>query len=70
MLTEDIPEYGLTRYQTGVVVEHYSGLNGQEDGYSIEGLIPNDTVEVTESQIQKVAKKIIRFAHFTHIKSE
>ncbi|QHU98746.1 DUF4926 domain-containing protein [Synechocystis sp. CACIAM 05] len=57
MLTEDIPEYGLTRYQTGVVVEHYSGLNGQEYGYSIEGLIPNDTVEVTEYQIQKVAKK-------------
>jgi len=56
MLTEDIPEYDLTRGQTGVVVEYYSMPGHQENGYSIEGLVDGDTVEVKESQIQRCTK--------------
>ena len=29
--------------------------NGRENGYSLEGLIPQDTVEVSESQIEAIA---------------
>ncbi len=58
MLKKDIPEYGLTKGQTGVVVEYYSMPGYQENGYSIEGLLSGDTVEVKESQIQICTKTI------------
>ena len=50
-LTQDIPQFGLKKGSVGTIVEHYSMPEGKEDGYSIEGLIHRDTVEVTESQI-------------------
>ena len=56
-LTEDIPEYNLKKGSIGTIVEHYEMLNNQEDGYSIEGLIYEDTVEVSESQISLVTEK-------------
>ncbi|MDJ0597957.1 MAG: DUF4926 domain-containing protein [Crocosphaera sp.] len=52
-LTEDIPEFNLKKGSVGVIVEHYPMSQG-EDGYSVEGLITQDTVEVTESQIKLV----------------
>ena len=51
ILTEDLPEQGLHKGQVGVMVEHYPMPEG-EDGYSIEGLVENDTVEVLESSIE------------------
>jgi hypothetical protein len=51
-LTEDIPEYGLKKGSIGTIVEYYPIAGGKEDGYSLEGLIFQDTVEVAESQIQ------------------
>ena len=56
-LTEDIPNYGLKKDDTAMVVEHYLMPKGQEDGYSLEGfgiLIQGITVEVKESQIQPI----------------
>jgi len=50
-LTQDIPQFTLKKGSIGTVVEHYSMPEGKEDGYSIEGLISQDTVEVSESQI-------------------
>ncbi|ACK70737.1 conserved hypothetical protein [Gloeothece citriformis PCC 7424] len=52
-LTQDIPEFNLKKGSVGVIVEHYPMSQG-EDGYSLEGLIPQDTVEVTESQIKLI----------------
>jgi hypothetical protein len=51
-LIEDLPEYGLSQGDLGTIVEHYSNPEG-EDGYSLEGLIPLNTVEVSESQIKR-----------------
>ena len=56
-LTKDIPEYNLKKGSVGIIVEHYQMGDNQEDGYSIEGLIDQDTVEVSESQISLVTKK-------------
>lgn len=56
-LTEDIPEYNLKKDSVGIIVEHYHFEDNQEDGYSIEGLIYQDTVEVSESQISLVTEK-------------
>ncbi|WP_017292491.1 DUF4926 domain-containing protein [Geminocystis herdmanii] len=56
-LTEDIPEYNLKKGSVGIIVEHYPMGDNQEDGYSIEGLIYQDTVEVSESQISLVTEK-------------
>ncbi|MCY7320476.1 MAG: DUF4926 domain-containing protein [Phormidesmis sp. CAN_BIN36] len=53
-LRRDIPEYNLHQGSVGIVVEVYPMPEGQEDGYSVEGLIPLDTVEVSESQIELV----------------
>ncbi|GGA03425.1 DUF4926 domain-containing protein [Okeania sp. KiyG1] len=50
-LTQDIPEFNLKKGSIGVIVEYYPMSQG-EDGYSVEGLIAQDTVEVAESQIQ------------------
>jgi hypothetical protein len=54
-LTQDLPEYGLKKGDTAIVIEHYPMPEGQEDGYSLEGFdipILGVTVEVRESQIQ------------------
>lgn len=56
-LTEDIPEYNLKKGSVGIIVEHYQMGDNQEDGYSIEGLIYQDTIEVSESQISLVTEK-------------
>jgi hypothetical protein len=53
-LSQDLPEYQLKRGDIGTIVEYYHHLEG-EDGYSLEGLIPLDTVEVWESQIELVS---------------
>ena len=58
-LTEDIPQFGLKKGNIGTIVEHYSMPEGKEDGYSIEGLIYQDTVEVTESQIAVITRELI-----------
>jgi hypothetical protein len=50
-LSQDIPQFSLKKGSIGTVVEYYSRSDGEEDGYSIEGLIYQDTVEVSESQI-------------------
>lgn len=54
VLQVDLPEYGLQKGALGVIVECYPMTDGQENGYSVEGLIPQDTVELKESQIQLV----------------
>ncbi|MGK7884660.1 MAG: DUF4926 domain-containing protein [Crocosphaera sp.] len=58
-LTEDIPEFNLKKGSIGVIVEHYPMSQG-EDGYSIEGLITQDTLEVTESQIKLIKVEQVR----------
>jgi hypothetical protein len=57
-LREDIPELNLTQGSVGTIVECYPMMEGQEAGYSIEGLIPMDTVEVSESQIKPIAPSV------------
>lgn len=61
-LRQDIPELNLTKGSIGTVVEYYPMPAGKEDGYSLEGLIPQDTVEVSESQIRalKIPKRFKR----------
>jgi hypothetical protein len=54
-LTEDLPNYGLKKGDTAMVIEHYPMPEGQEDGYSLEGFdipISGITLEVKSSQIQ------------------
>jgi len=51
-LRQDIPQYGLKKGTVATVVEHYPMPEGQDDGYSLEGLMPQDTVEVSEAQIE------------------
>jgi hypothetical protein len=58
-LTQDMPQFGLKKGSVGTIVEHYSMLEGKEDGYSVEGLIYQDTVEVTESQIAIITRELI-----------
>lgn len=57
-LREDIPELNLMKGNVGTIVECYSGLDKQENGYSLEGLISQDTVEVSESQIEAITSSI------------
>ncbi|NEP77549.1 MAG: DUF4926 domain-containing protein [Okeania sp. SIO3B3] len=52
-LIQDIPEFNLKKGSITVIVEYYAMSEG-EDGYSVEGLIAQDTVEVAESQIQLI----------------
>lgn len=54
-LREDIPTLHLKQGSIGTIVECYPTSHGQENGYSLEGLIPQDTVEVSESQIEAIA---------------
>ena len=58
-LTQDIPQFSLKKGGSGTIVEHYSRPEGKEDGYSIEGLIYQDTVEVSESQIAVITRELI-----------
>ncbi len=53
-LKEELIKYGLKKGSIGTIVEHYPMPEGREDGYSLEGLILFDTVEVNESQIEQV----------------
>ena len=53
-LTKDIPQFNLKKGSIGTIVEYYPMPNSLEDGYSLEGLICQDTVEVSESQIELV----------------
>jgi hypothetical protein len=57
-LTQDIPQFSLKKGRIGTIVEHYSMPEGKEDGYSIEGLIHQDTVEVSESQIAIITREL------------
>ena len=57
-LTQYIPELNLKKGSIGVIVEYYSMSEG-EDGYSVEGLIAQDTVEVAESQIQVIEFELL-----------
>ncbi len=57
-LREDIPELNLMKGSIGTIVGCYSASDKQENGYSLEGLIPQDTVEVSESQIEKIVTSI------------
>lgn len=51
-LAEDLPEYHLKRGEIATIVEHYPMPEGEEDGYSLEGLeVPHITIEVSASQI-------------------
>ncbi|NET25474.1 DUF4926 domain-containing protein [Okeania sp. SIO1I7] len=52
-LIQDIPEFNLKKGSIGVIVEYYP-MSQEEDGYSVEGLIAQETVEVAESQIQVI----------------
>lgn len=53
-LMQDIPHLSLKKGSVGTIVEYYP-MTGTEDGYSVEGLIAKDTVEVSESQIAIVS---------------
>ncbi|PZV25334.1 MAG: DUF4926 domain-containing protein [Snowella sp.] len=53
-LTQNIPQLNLKKGSIGTIVEYYPMSNSLEDGYSIEGLIDQDTVEVAESQIELI----------------
>jgi Domain of unknown function (DUF4926) len=57
-LREDIPELNLIKGSIGTIVECYLASDQQENGYSLEGLIPHDTVEVSESQIEAISFSI------------
>jgi Domain of unknown function (DUF4926) len=54
-LCVDVPELNLQKGMVGVVVEYYPMSDHYEDGYSVEGLIPGDTVEVAESQLEAIS---------------
>ena len=53
-LTKDIPQFDLKKGSISTIVEYYPTSENLEDGYSIEGLIYQDTVEVAESQIELI----------------
>ena len=53
-LTQNIPQLNLKKGSIGTIVEYHPMSENLEDGYSIEGLIDQDTVEVAESQIELV----------------
>ena len=54
-LNQNIPQFNLKKGSVGTIVEYYPMPKSLEDGYSIEGLIDQDTVEVAESQIELVS---------------
>lgn len=51
-LIKDLPEYNLKQGAVATIVEYYPMPQGQEDGYSLEGLdVSQVTIEVAASQI-------------------
>jgi hypothetical protein len=71
VLRKDIPELNLKKGSAGTVVEHYP-MPTREDGDSLEGLVSQDTVEVSESQIRAVRfprQSTILFNRFRHNES-
>ena len=78
-LTEDIPKQGLKQGDVATVVEHYAQPDGQEDGYSLEGLSSSDiTIEVSASQIvpasqwqeAHIIEKLRQLSHATQLQLE
>ena len=61
-LIEDIPQYQLKKGDIGTIVEYYPMPQSEEDGYSLEGLLPQDTLEVSESQIELVTHSALTHA--------
>jgi hypothetical protein len=61
-LTVDIPQYHLKKGDIGTIVEYYPMPQSEEDGYSLEGLLPQDTLEVSESQIELVTHSALAHA--------
>ncbi len=57
ILKEDIPKLGIKKGAVATIVEHYSMPDTEEDGYSLEGLVAQDTVEVSESQIEPYSNR-------------
>ncbi|MHC5614162.1 MAG: DUF4926 domain-containing protein [Nostoc sp.] len=56
-LAQDLPEYNLKQGNVATIVEHYPMLEGEEDGYSLEGFdLPHVTIEVPASQIIPIAQ--------------
>jgi hypothetical protein len=53
-LTQNIPQFNLKKGSIGTIVEYYPMSNSLENGYSIEGLIYQDTIEVAELQIELI----------------
>ncbi len=55
VLAENIPSLNLKRGDLATIVEHYPMPDGEEDGYSLEGLdVAEVTIEVSVSQIISV----------------
>ncbi len=63
VLPENIPKYGLKKGDMATIVEHYPMPESQEDGYSLAGFnVETITVEVAESQIERVEASVSQFA--------
>ena len=54
--------YQLKKGDIGTIVEYYPTPQSEEDGYSLEGLLPQDTLEVSESQIELVTHSALTHA--------
>ena len=59
ILIVDFPQYNLKQGQIGTIVECYPMSNGEESGYSLEGLLEQDTIEVFESQISVLVPTLV-----------
>ena len=59
MLTVDLTEWNLKRGQVGTIVECYPMSGEEEAGYSLERLLDQDTIEVSESQITAVISPVL-----------
>ena len=57
-LKQDLPKYALKKGTIGTIVQYYPMPEGEDDGYSLEGLIYLDTLEVAESQIELVTTAV------------
>ncbi|MGK7896221.1 MAG: DUF4926 domain-containing protein [Xenococcus sp. (in: cyanobacteria)] len=57
ILKEDIPEFSIKKGAIATIVEDYPMPDAEEDGYILEGLVAQDTVEVSESQIEPYSNK-------------
>jgi len=50
-LTENLPQFNQKKGSIGTIVEYYPMPENLEDGYSLEGLIYQDTVEVANHKL-------------------